>query len=228
MLYELFPRFLLTAIPMWVSMMANSFRVFLIAQFSHVILQRHAPIILIAMGSPILRWYLLSSVLTYRKLLLSFPLFYDSSPQCLLYHLGELIVLRTIQGICLAGTFLVLSNRHIVASSLLWDLESFLPGLDAFSGICPSCKWAITFSKSLRATPAMCYSHCSRFLLFRMVGVVLQRNVPYWQVLHYPALYPSTLVSLIRIHSQSCSLVLEVHVSLVLQLFWNIISSFTL
>lgn len=48
---------------MLVSKIANRFRVFLISQFFHV---NHVPMILIAIREPILRWYLLSSVLTYR------------------------------------------------------------------------------------------------------------------------------------------------------------------
>lgn len=59
-------------------------------------LQRHAPIILIAMGSPILRWYLLSSSWPTEETTPQFSTVLWLSPQCLLYHLGELIVLQTI------------------------------------------------------------------------------------------------------------------------------------
>lgn len=81
MLYELFPRFLLAAIPMWVSMMANSFRVFLIAQFSHVIPSTSCSHHPHCYGEPDSE--MVSAVICpdlQRKLLLSFPLFYDSLP----------------------------------------------------------------------------------------------------------------------------------------------------
>ena len=59
-------------------------------------LQCHVPMIIIAIREPILRWYLLSSVLTYRGNYSSVFHCLWLSPQCPLYHLGKLTVLQAI------------------------------------------------------------------------------------------------------------------------------------